>query len=440
MTIVILIPFVVCIVALFRDSVQKAFLDIYLPVFMLFPIYYFWKVELLPPIDFSEAMLVPLGIAIAAKELPRWRFSVMDLFVGLFIFTTAFADSLHDEDTAAKFQLFSNIVIALVPYAAGKLLIEKDGARNRMIKRMVFCLFLASLLSIYEYRMGANPFTLFWARFFPDESFAWKTQFRWGFGRVSGPYGQSELAGMMLFTGLTLTLYLNFYRAWEPHFRGFEWLRLRKSTLIAWGIGITLLMTQARGPWLGSIVAIPIALIGRTRRVLRASILLGSLCLVGGTASYIALKAYADAPVTSSEQENAQYRSHLLDNYVPVAIAGGAWGWGQDFPRVGGQGSIDNEYLFIFLTQGWVGLLSFTALCLGTLANLVLAILANTLKRDRYFAFSLLGIFIGLLVTIFTVFLGNQPYELFFLLLGWSQAVRVRQAEAPQLAFAHVYS
>ena len=440
MEIIILVPFIVCTVALFRDSVQKAFLNVYLPIFMLFPIYYFWKVEALPPIDFSEAMLVPLGVAIAIKELPRWRFSMMDVFVGIFIFTTAYADALNDQDTAAKFQLFSNIVIAAVPYAAGKLLMEKDQARNKMLRRIVFCLFLASLISVYEYRMGQNPFTLLWARFFPDESFSWKTQFRWGFGRVSGPYGQSELAGMMLFFGLTLTLYLNFYRAWEPKFRRLEWLPFDKSTIIAWGIGITLLMTQARGPWIGSIIAVPIALIGRTQRVLRASILLGTLCIVGGTTSYLGIKAYTDAPTTSEAQENAQYRSHLLDNYVPVAIAGGPWGWGQDFPRIGGQGSIDNEYLFVALTQGWVGFASFCLLCVAALGNLVMAAIHNPTKRDRYFAFSLLGIFIGLLVTIFTVFLGNQPYELFFLILGWTQAVRVRQEKVVQLSFQHVYS
>ena len=440
MPIVILIPFILCVVALFRDSVQKAFLNLYLPLFMLFPIYYTWKVESLPPIDFSEAVLLPIGLGILLKELPRWRFSIMDLLVGLFIFTTGYADSLNNEDTAARFQIFANVITVLVPYACGKLLIEKDNQRNAVIKRMVFCLFLASLISIYEYRMGQNPFTLLWARFFPDESFAWKTQFRWGFGRVSGPYGQSELAGMMLFFGLTLTLYLNFHRTWEPKFRGFEWLPFKKSTILAWAIGITLLMTQARGPWIGSIIAVPIALIGRTQRVLRATVLLGLLCIVGGTASYIGLKAYADAPVTSSEQENAQYRSHLLDNYIPVAVAGGPWGWGQDFPRIGGQGSIDNEYLFVALTQGWVGLLSFCALALGGLYHLILGAIYNPTKRDRYFAFSLLGVMVGLLVTIFTVFLGNQPYELFFLLLGWTQAVRIRKEKAALPAFAHAYS
>ncbi len=440
MPIVILIPFFLCVFALFRDSTQKAFLNVYLPVFMLFPIYYFWKAASLPPLDLSEAALVPLGFAMVVKELPRWRLSLMDAWLGLFIFTSCYADALNHHGVASTFELFSALCIALIPYMAGKLLIEQNGGRVAILKRIVYLLFVASILSAYEYRMGQNPFTLVFARFFPDERFAWKTQIRWGFGRVSGPYGQSELAGMMLFFGLVLALYLAYYHLWEPKFERAPWLPFRKSTVILWVIGITLLMTQARGPWIGSLLAVPIAVIGRARRVLLASIVFGTLCLVGGPLSYLGLQHYANAPATSAEQETASYRTHLLDNYVPVAKAGGPWGWGQDFPRAPGQGSIDNEYLFVALTQGWVGLLAFCALCIGGLYHLVMAAIYNSAKRDRYFAFSLLGIFVGLLVTIFTVFLGNQPYELFFLLLGWAQAVRVRPAEQPQLAFEHVYT
>ena len=46
----------------------------------------------------------------------------------------------------------------------------------------------------------------------------------------------------------------------------------------------------------------------------------------------------------------------------------------------------------------------------------------------------------GILITIYTVFLGNQPYQLFFLIAGWSQAVRFRPVKAPQLAFEQVYT
>jgi hypothetical protein len=59
------------------------------------------------------------------------------------------------------------------------------------------------------------------------------------------------------------------------------------------------------------------------------------------------------------------------------------------------------------------------------------------LRSDRAFIFSLLGIILGIAITVGTVYLGSQPYELFFLLIGWSQAVRLtipaqlEQGEAP---------
>jgi hypothetical protein len=441
MPIVILIPTLICILALFRDSVQKAFLNIYIPIFMMFPVYYYWKVASLPPVDLSEAVLLPLGIAILVKEARRWRFAPMDIWVAIFIFTTYYADSINEKsNTASTFDLFDSLCIALVPYMAGKLLIEHNGMRTAVAKRMVFCLFCASIISVYEYRMGQNPFTLAVARFFPDERFPWKTQIRWGFGRVSGPFGQSELAGMIFFFGLILTLWLTWNHYWEPRFRHAEWLPLKKSTIIAVTIGTVLLMTQARGPWIGSVVAIPIALIGRARRTLRAALILGTCFLVLTPIAYIGLKIYTSGPISSEAQENAQYRQALLDNYIPIAEQGGAFGWGQDFPRAMGQGSIDNEYLFVALTQGWVGLLTFSLICIESLYYLTYGAIFNPSPRDRYFAFSLLGVFIGLMITIFTVFLGNQPYELFFLLAGWSQAQRVKRVKRPALTFEQVYT
>jgi hypothetical protein len=278
------------------------------------------------------------------------------------------------------------------------------------------------------------------AHIFPDEHFPWKTQIRWGFGRVSGPFGQSELAGMMLFFGFILALWLSYNHLWEPKFSRAPWLPWRKSTIITWTLFIVLLMTQARGPWIGAIVAIPIALIGRSRNVFKSWMWVTILFLVIAPITYLGLKAYTSGPTQTEAQQNAQYRQQLIDNYIPIARAGGAWGWGQDFPRASGQGSIDNEYLFVALTQGWVGLLAFTLICAESLYYLLYGAFFNPTKRDRYFAYSLAGVMLGLIITIFTVFLGNQPYELFFLLAGWSQAVRVKRVTRPELAFEQVYT
>ena len=240
MPFIILIPFFLCIVALCRGTASQAFLNVYLPIFMLCPIYYWLKMAALPPIDVSQAVLIPLGIAMLFTELPRWRPSTMDLWMVVFIYTTYYADSHAGLGTAATFDLFNSVTILFVPYMAGKLLIEQPRARVPVIKRIVFLLFVASVIGAYEYRMGQNPFTVIWARFFPGELFAWKTQIRWGWGRVSGPYGQSELAGIVLLFGLVLASYLNFYNVWEPKFAKAPWLPGTKAKVMTWVIGITL--------------------------------------------------------------------------------------------------------------------------------------------------------------------------------------------------------
>jgi hypothetical protein len=442
MPIIVLIPAVICIYMLYRVSVQKVFLNVVIPVFIMFPIYFYWKVAALPPVDLAESVLFPLGVAMCFKEIKRWRFSFLDFWVALFVFCCFYSDYLQEKTTTYRFEAFHAICHVAIPYMAGKPLIEHNNMRVATLKRIVFCLFITCIISAYEYRMGMNPFTLMLARYFPGEEFGWHTSIRWGFGRVSGPYGQSELAGMVLFFGLVLALWLVFQRKWEPKFRKAPWLPGKKSTIVTGLLALTLLMTQARGPWIGAMIAIPIAMIGRAKNVLRTTVILGSVLLVCGAIGGIALARYADASARteSTEQENAQYRSQLVDHYWPIAQQGGVWGWGADFPRTAGQGSIDNEYLFVSLVQGMAGLAAFVAICIGTLWNCVIAAAFNPTRSDRYFGFSLLGIELGHIVTLFTVFLGNQSFELFFLLAGWSQAARMRPSPVPSYAFQQAYT
>jgi hypothetical protein len=440
--IIILIPGLICVLSLLATSPQRTFLNVYLPVFMLLPTYYFWKVATLPPVDFSEAVLIPLGIAMLFVDGRRWHFTRSDLWMVLFLFSSWYADHIALKESVATFELFASLSTALVPYMAGKLLIEQYDARIPTIKRILFLLFLCSIVSAYEYRMGRNPFSLMLARFFPGEIFAWKTQIRWGFGRVSGPFAQSELAGIIWGAGLILALYIGYLKLWEKKFAHLEWLPFKKSTIVTGTLAFTLLMTQARGPWLGFLVALPIALVGRAKRVVRTAILVAVLGITFGSLGYIALKYYTAGPATSDEQETAQYRQLLIANYVPVIEQGGIFGWGQDFPRVGPQGSIDNEYLYVSLIQGYLGLAAFCLLALEAMYDSLKLGLFSGRGEDRSFGFSMLGILVGIMVILGTVYLGNQPYQLFFLFVGWSQAQRMwlGKVREPEPAFEAVYT
>jgi hypothetical protein len=442
MSAIILIPAAVCLGALFLWPPARVFRDIVLPILLLLPLFYQWKVKMLPPVDFADAALLPLGLGLALRSMSRWHLSSIDLAVLLFALSTCAADRLHGQSTASTFELFAAVSLVLVPYMAGKLLIEQDNARAATLKRLVLLIFTAGLLGGYEAPARNNLFRMAFGRFFfPDNVVAWGTQLRGGLGRITGPYADAELAGMMFLIGALLAAFLGKHYKWDGRLRVAPGWPVRKSALIALSIVFALFLTQSRGPELGLLFAAPIAWIGRSRHVLRTALLVTLLMTVGGFIAYQSLARYAATRTpTSDEQETAQYRAVLLQQYLPMAEHSGAWGLGPHFPVIGKYKSVDNEYLFVALTSGYIGLGSLLAVIAGTLYNLVFACIYNPEKMDRAFAFTLLGIFVGLLVTIATVYLDFQPLIFFFLLAGWAQALRVRHTKQPQPAFQQVYT
>ena len=438
---IIAIPLVVCIVALFRRPLSQVFLWVYLPVMLLLPTFYFYKLPNLPPVSASEVVLLPLGLVTAWKLLPRWRLTTTDFWVALFIVSSAVFHFQTNDGTIGWFNLFHNVCQALVPYLFGKVLIEQSDLRVATVRQIAVLVAMCCVPSWFEYLRGRNLFVLLFARFFPDEPTIWTTQIRWGFGRVAGPYGQSELAGIVLLVALVFAVWAGTAYPWAKKFRGVQH-PLSQRTILLGVLGVTLFTTQARGPWLGCVVALPVALLGRTRHLLRNALLLMLCCALAGAVVYERGARYTktDAHAESDEQQTAQYRRQLLEAYVPEAQAGGAWGLGENFPVQKSADSIDNEFLFLWLVQGWVGLASFVFIIVETMVRLMAAIARSTGKRDRFFALTLLAAFLGMLVTIGTVFLSQQPYQMFFLLAGWAQSVRtvaVREEER-RLSFAHV--
>jgi len=367
-------------------------------------------------------------------DMPRWKFTRTDIWMLVFLFTTCYTDYDHERNTDAAFALFVSITVGLIPYMAGKLLIEQTGNRINISRMFVLLLSGSSIVSASEYFLKINPYNEFWRHIFAGQWVVWKTQIRWGFGRVAGPFAQSELAGMMVFTALLLTLWLGRSNYQELASKTPPPPLLKNVKTHIWILSLLLFMTQARGPWIGALLALIIAPIGSAKRPLRRAVIVVTCVVAIGVPTYLFGKDYLAGPRVNSgsEKETAQYRAELIANYTPVAILGGEWGWGANFPRINGQDSIDNEYLYAWLVQGYVGAIAFLLLVGDTVITLSIRGAKAETVRDRHFVFTMLGIFVGIVFTLTTVFLGSQSYELFFLLVGWSQAIReprVRQCE-----------
>jgi len=434
MSYVILIPGILCAFAIIRGGTRHAFLTVLIPVIAFLPSGYTLRLQHLPPVSFQDVTLLALGIGMLLMDLPRWRFSQMDCWVLLFICTTAYSERLPWGTSGAFLTLITAICQCWVPYMAGKLLVESPGMRMRTMERIAAVMALACLVSIPQFFLRVNLYNRFWNHFFPSQWAGIAEQVRWGFGRVEGPYGMAESAGMVLTISLLLALWLRRWRSPQPEATGRLNRLLRHTKLLVFILAITLFMSQSRGPCIGAIIALSIASIGRARNPLRQAILVVGIGLLVAVPLYHFSKEYVNGPGAQSdpERQTAQYRSEMFDNYVPIARQGGAWGWGNLFPRVGGQDSIDNEYLLVWLIQGYVGLAALTLIIVDSTLTLVYVGIVARSAQTRHLAFSLLGIVAGIAVCIGTVALFCQAIELWFLVLGWAQATRPARIEPVQ--------
>jgi hypothetical protein len=431
MSFVILIPCMLCISALLRGQTQRVFLNFFIPVIVLLPIGYVLKIPHIPPITFLSAVTLPLGIAMIFTDISRWKISRTDLWIMIFVISTAYVDYNMGRPMDAVFTLVADFAAVIVPYMAGKLLIEQPGVRIEAIRRFISLLALVSTLSIVEFVTKVNIFRVFWSKFFPEQWWVLHLQDRHGFGRAGSLYGGAEHAGMVLGAGITLAFWLRNQTYQRPGGRTSAVIPPQKAKLILFFLIMGLYMTQSRGPWIGVVISLSIASIGKAKRPLRRALIVVGLGLLIGVPVYVAGKDYVSGTRTDygSERETAQYRAQLIDNYIPVAQLGGAWGWGINFPVVSGQSSIDNEYLFVWVVQGYMGLAALILLLLETTIALIrLAVKAKS-KRDLYFIFSILGVLLGHAATSATVYIDLVPRVIFFLLIGWSQSIRLSGAE-----------
>jgi hypothetical protein len=476
MPLIILIPAVACWLVLARGSVRKALLNVYLPSVLLLPQYYILRLKHLPPLTFADAAILPLGLALVLTEMRRWRWSWMDLWVFLFAVCTGLSEGLSTQLANGQWahlfsarytvwhtlntnladgglMFFERLTTVVLPYMAGKLLIEPgpggDRMRRKLVSRIVELLAVVAAISVYDFLNGGSIWQTVGKHIFTHQYVPWIPQMRWGFGRIAGPYGHAILAGMIFLTGLVYCLWL---RKVDPEWGARQVIAGVPVTvrgLLLTAVAAALLMTQSRGPWMGVILALMFTLLTRVLPVGKAAMVFLLFLAVFGAAAYHYGNEYTDRPLNqakNTEQRNAIYRRQLLVNYIPLVMERKAFGWGiTTYPVLNGQVSIDNEYLLLAITQGFVGMGVFLAILAGSAWRLLRMIAQPLREEDRLLVFAHLAVVIGLVTTLATVYMGEQVVMMFFLCMGWVQGMNPAPAPfeaaytlAPQAGFRRV--
>jgi hypothetical protein len=329
--------------------------------------------------------------------------------------------------------MFATLASMAGPYVAARLLFDGRAADIAVARRFVILGFAALLVGLYELRFGVNPFLRYLGILFPGQGEGWVTTFRHGVARVAGPYSHAILAGVMAVIAYRLQRWLQWGRHWEPRFAALPALPWSKAAVITAVLALGAVVAVARGPILGAVLGAALIFIGRSAR--RKTLLpVAAIALVILVPSgYVALMSYLDVrpgmPMTMS-QESALYRKVMIERYIDIAVEHAALGWGRNtWPKLPGMSSIDNYYLLLSLMHGLValGLLVFLFLWQG------MRLFARGMAEPpgaNSLALTFSGILVAVFVTLGTVYLGEQAVPVFFLILGWSEALLQRQAMA----------
>jgi hypothetical protein len=187
---------------------------------------------------------------------------------------------------------------------------------------------------------------------------------------------------------------------------------------------VGLLMTVARGPWLGALVAAAVGAVGAARNRRRALWIAGAVLTVGAVGGGMAMADYLDiqpGTVMTMSQESAIYRKVLFEKYLDIALDSAWFGWGlTTWPKVRGMESIDNYYLLLSLMHGVPAMLMLVVMMLGSAAACVRRGLTEAVGSHSP-AFAFAGIFVAIFVSLATVYLGEQVLPMLFFTLGWTQ-------------------
>jgi hypothetical protein len=464
MDLIILLPAIVCWIVLARGPIRNALVDVYLPVVLFLPHYYTLRFAHLPPVSFAEMAILPLFGALWFREIRRWRFDWMDLWVLLFAFSGALSEGMSTpladgtwRDLFAVdrvpiggdlslfgLQLFAGITTMVMPYMLGKLLIEGRGGdgqpmRKRVVRRIVLLLAGVAGISVFDFLSHRSIWQMVMHHFFRNQVVDWPTQVRWGFGRIQGPYAHAILAGMIFLMGLIYVLWLRTFSPQWGSRRIVQGMPLTFRGLILWLIVGGLLMTQSRGPWIAVGLALVLAMLVRVFSLGKATVAFVVVLIGFSSAAYYFGSRYTNIDLNQAkteEQRNAVYRRELIKAYTPIIEERKAFGWGfTTLPVVNGQQSVDNEYLLVAATQGLTGLGLFVTILLGSGVRLYRLAQKPLRMEDRALVFAHLTVLMGLAISLSTVYLGEQAVMMLFLLLGWIQAM-----QGPEAAHAFVPS
>ncbi|OQW95643.1 MAG: hypothetical protein BWK79_01770 [Beggiatoa sp. IS2] len=427
MSIIVLIPGLWAAYIAFTQSPHRAFIYVYIPVLLFLPDYYDLFLPGIPDPTFQSVAIFPIFVAWLVRGVPGWRFSFTDLLVFGYSFSIGYSEYTNAGYKDAQNFIANDVIMSiLLPYILAKCLVEPAGLRESFAKSIVLTLSVVSILNIFQFVTLSRftPLTYLLGPLFGGGWYAGNIRY-WILVRVNGPYVHEILAGIIMWIGYRIQRWLEWSQVWPTRIPQLPWLRLPIAQLLTLIIFMGAFVTLVRGPLVAAIVAAIAIVIGRSKRRWLIFWLLVAGSIIVGIPAVKWFIDYATAPYAESRsQETIIYRWDLVVNYIDIAKEKLIWGWGRTgWPKVPGQKSVDNYFLLLFLGHGITSLGFLVTILLLTMTRLFIHSMFQPVANPpgSSLGFTLFSLYIVVIWSIATVWLGHQTQPLLFLIVGWSE-------------------
>lgn len=387
---------------------------VYFPVFLLVPLGIWIQVPALPDIDIRRAILLCMLVAAllsSRSELKAVESSRADKLIALVILSWGVSYA-HQTDVMGFVHQLSSFGIDLwLPYYFVRRFWKTREDLSRAFLPALIATFVLSMLAVYEARMVNRGYAEFWGALAGTEVMHYFDMFRWGYLRAAVSFAHPITLGVTLATMTPLILLLGAVST--------KWRRA--CAMVAAVAALGTLASISRGPIVGVLLAfVCIWLLYKKRGGIY--VVLGLACAIGFPLAMSWLSEasqYVNAALDErGNVSSGYYRLALFMIYVDDIISGGLFGnpaqIGQDFAAAW---SIDNSYIYIFLTYGWLGGFAFLLLA-GV--QLVMA-LRNVMRSDdtnRLFHAIIFASVFSITFSMLNVWFADDYAPLFVMLFG----------------------
>lgn len=394
----------------------------FVPAVLLVPCELYLVLQGIPNLTPQRAVVIGilLGCLGSRRErelFPRWR--SLDAWVLALLLSYSVSFGLHTDFMGFVHKLAVQVLDWGLPYLYARRMFVEPGRLRRILAVMAFCGVVLACTALYEARMADRLTARWWnlVADYPVPDF-WRNGggLRYGFLRAFGPFGHPLILATVLVALAPLALCWGYLDAKRR-----TWARVA-SLVTSLGIlgpiarGAVLVLSGVAGLTYMVVKRLPVVFLGL------CAALLGFL-LLSDTALQVFETTRTDLELEGNT-ESGKYRLALLLIYLKEIPKVGFFG----DPTVIGSTyqaawSIDNGYLYMYLTGGWIGGTGFLLLVIATCRTGYRS-LRRSSGLERRVRACIAASFLGMSLSIANVWFARDMHALFFVLVAlvWSQS------------------